>query len=537
MERNGKLFVRIPEVFDCWFESGSMPYGQNHFPFENKEETLSTFPADFIAEGLDQTRGWFYTLNVLSTALYDKPAFKNVIVNGIILAEDGTKMSKRLKNYPEPSEVFDKYGADAVRLYLLHSPVVQAEDLRFSEKGVELVLRQFLIPLWNSYVFLATYAHIYRWTPEESEFLKPKADIDRWILSLLQKLTLDVEKGMDAYVLSQAVEPFVAFIDQLTNWYIRRNRSRFWSDEESEDRDQASETLYLVLLSLTKIAAPFIPFLSEEIYQELRSKKDPESVHLCDFPHYDETHRDETLEEEMAYVQTVVSMGHALRKENKLKVRQPLPLVHLISSDPDVLKLLGQQKHLIMDELNVKEVALESDEAAFVTLKVKPNFRTLGKRVGPLMKQVKKAVDELDKNSIDNLINGKEIHLNIDDQMVTLTAADVTIEREVKEGLIASSEGNVTIALETTLNEALLLEGLARELVNKINSQRRNEKFEVTDRVSITLDTTPKVKECFNAHKEYITHEVLARHVHFAPTRGTEWDLNGEKAIITLEKA
>ena len=354
-EENGKVYSRIPEVFDCWFESGSMPYAQNHYPFENEKETMNAFPADFIAEGLDQTRGWFYTLNILSTALFNKPAFKNVIVNGIILAEDGAKMSKRLKNYPDPEIVMNKYGADAIRLYMLHSPAVQADDLRFSERGVELVLRQFLIPLWNSYVFLATYANIYKWKPDQT---KAKCDIDRWILSKLQKLIQDVEKGMDGYSLSLAVSPFVEFIDQLTNWYIRRNRGRFWADEASEDRNEAFQTLYTTIYTLSKIAAPFVPFISDAIYQDLREKSAPESVHLCDFPSYDGTLRDEVLEEEMSLVQAAVSMGHALRKEHKLKVRQPLAKVHLISTDENVLKLLKEQEHLILDELNVKGAAV-----------------------------------------------------------------------------------------------------------------------------------------------------------------------------------
>ncbi|MCB0385745.1 MAG: isoleucine--tRNA ligase, partial [Bdellovibrionales bacterium] len=351
-EENGKVYSRVSEVFDCWFESGSMPYAQNHYPFENEKETMEAFPADFIAEGLDQTRAWFYTLNILSTALFDKPAFKNVIVNGIILAEDGAKMSKRLKNYPDPELVINQYGADAVRLYMLHSPVVQADDLRFSERGVELVLRQFLIPLWNAYVFLATYANIYKWKPSGN---RPKADIDRWILSHLQKLIADVEKGMDGYVLSQAVDPFVDFIDQLTNWYIRRNRGRFWADEATDDRDEAFQTLYTVLYELSKVAAPFVPFMSEAIYQDLRAKKDPLSVHLCDFPSYDATLRDEVLEQEMASVQVAVSMGHALRKEHKLKVRQPLSKAYVISADLQILEKLRAQEALIIEELNVKE--------------------------------------------------------------------------------------------------------------------------------------------------------------------------------------
>ena len=260
-----------------------MPYAQNHYPFEHKAEFESSFPADYIAEGIDQTRAWFYTLTVLSAALFDQPAFKNVIVNGIILAEDGNKMSKRLKNYPDPTEVIDQFGADAIRLYMLHSPAVKAEDLRFAPKGVEHVVRQVLIPIWNSFVFLSTYAQIYQWRPQGSA--KSPLLIDRWILSLSQKLILEVETAMEAYDLSRAVEPFVGFIDQLTNWYIRRCRSRFWADEATEDRAHAFQTLYTVEWLLCQVAAPFVPFLSDAIYQELRTENDasnPKS-HLTDF--------------------------------------------------------------------------------------------------------------------------------------------------------------------------------------------------------------------------------------------------------------
>ena len=528
-EENGKVYTRVSEVFDCWFESGSMPYAQNHYPFENEKETLDAFPADFIAEGLDQTRAWFYTLNILSTALFDKPAFKNVIVNGIILAEDGAKMSKRLRNYPDPELVMNKYGADAVRLYMLHSPVVQGDDLRFAERGVELVLRQFLIPLWNSYVFLATYANIYKWKPDGS---KPKCSIDRWILSKLQKLILDVEKGMDGYSLSQAVDPFVDFIEELTNWYIRRNRGRFWADEETEDRAEAFQTLYTVVFQLSKVAAPFVPFISDAIYQDLRTKKDPISVHLCDFPICDATWRDEVLEEEMASVQTAVSMGHALRKEHKLKVRQPLPKVHLISSDSQVIKLLKGQEKLILDELNVKSVEYHSDEKEFVEVSIKPNFKTLGRRAGPLMKKVQAAVLALDPSAL----NGGSYELDLDGEKFSITSEDVLIDRKVKEGSVAATEGAMTIALDTTLDDALRLEGLAREIVNKVNTQRRNMQFEVTDRVKMVIDTTPHVRKCFEEYRDTIVHEVLASEVKFEATEGEEWDLNGERAVISLEK-
>ncbi|MCB1084668.1 MAG: isoleucine--tRNA ligase [Chlamydiia bacterium] len=528
-EENGKVFSRVSEVFDCWFESGSMPYAQNHYPFENKEETLEAFPADFIAEGLDQTRAWFYTLNILSTALFNKPAFKNVIVNGIILAEDGNKMSKRLKNYPEPEIVMNKYGADAVRLYLLNSPVVQADDLRFSERGVELAFRQFLIPLWNSYVFLATYADIYGWLPCNT---KPKADIDRWILSKLQKLIKDVEEGMERYTLSAAVEPFVAFIDELTNWYIRRNRSRFWADEESEDRRAAFQTLYTVLLELSKVAAPFVPFLSEAIYQDLREENAPLSVHLCDFPNENHALRDEMLEKEMALVQSAVSMGHALRKEHKVKVRQPLPRAHLISSDEEVLELLKRQEHLILDELNVKAIDYHTDEKGFVEVAIKPNFRTLGRRAGPLMKKIQAAILQLDSSALSQ----ESLTLDLDGESFEITSEDLLIERKVKEGTIAATEGAVTIALDTTLDETLKKEGLAREIVNKVNTQRRTAGFEVTDRITMVIHSTPYVQECFETHRDYIMGEVLATEVTFRKAEGESWDLNGEKAIISVLK-
>jgi len=536
-KENGKVFRRIPEVFDCWFESGSMPYAQNHFPFENKEETLKAFPADFIAEGLDQTRGWFYTLMVLATAIFDQPAFKNVIVNGIILAEDGAKMSKRLKNYPEPEIVINQYGADAVRLYLLNSPAVQADDLRFSEKGVELVLRQVLIPLWNSFVFLSTYANIYSWNPNKDVFERPHADIDRWILSLLEKLTEEVTSAMDRYDLSAAVTPFVGFIDQLTNWYIRRNRSRFWSEEATKDREEAFETLYQVLLKLSKIAAPFVPFLCEAIYLQLRQLHHPASVHLCDYPAVHSYLRDPVLEQEMASVQAVVSAGHALRKEHKLKVRQPLPKAIVISADSQVISALGRQKHLIAEELNVKEIICEQDESSFVSLTAKPNFRVLGKKVGKLMNAVQQVIQNFDQHKLQVLLNGQPVAVEVEGQSFSLSPDDVSVERKVRADIIALTQQGITVALDTTLNEELLIEGIARELVNKVNTMRREQGFAVTDRIHVQLQTTDRVKTAFMQHREYICHEVLATQVNFEECEGTEVDLNGEATKIFIHQA
>ncbi len=531
-EHKGKTFRRISEVFDCWFESGSMPYAQEHFPFENKDKFSSCFPADFIAEGLDQTRGWFYTLTVLSAALFDRSPFKNVIVNGIILAENGQKMSKRLKNYPEPMKVVNQYGADAVRLYLLSSPAVYAEDLRFSERGVELTLRQVLIPFWNSYVFLSTYVTIYDWEPKEISL--PTAEVDRWILSLLQKLIFDVTEAMDQYSLNQAVEPFTAFIDQLTNWYIRRSRSRFWADEASQDRDEAFATLYTVLLALSKIAAPFVPFLSDAIYLQLKSPQDRASVHLCDFPLFNSKQRDEELETQMGHAQEVVSLGHSLRKEHKLKVRQPLQRAYLISSDSITLSSLQKKKQLIQDELNVKEILFESKEEAFVSVVAKPNFRTLGKKVGKQMQAAQVAISQLSQEALKQLQQGHPVEIQIDQETLSLTTEDVEVHRKVKEGLIAATSGLITIALDTELTEPLLLEGLAREMVNKINTLRKEAGFLIIDRIVLHLSTTDRLKKAFELHRDYIMHETLITEVLFSCDEGTACDLNGEVAVISL---
>lgn len=533
-EKDGSLYQRIPEVFDCWFESGSVPYAQHHYPFEHKQEFQHSFPADFIAEGIDQTRGWFYTLTVLAAALFQKPAFRNVIVNGIILAEDGNKMSKRLKNYPDPDLVIQKFGADAIRLYMLSSPAVQAEDLRFSEKGVEQTLRQILIPLWNSFVFLSTYAKIYKWQPKRS--IQPKALIDRWITSITQKLIQDVTSAMDAYRLKDAVEPLVQFVEQLTNWYIRRSRTRFWADEETPDRNEAFATLYSVLFQCIQTAAPFIPFLTETIYQELKTSEDPESVHLTSFPSYQANLRDEELEKQVHAAQRAVTLGHALRKEHKVKVRQPLQKAYIISSNEELLHSLQKQAQLICDELNVKEIEFLHDESLFVQWQIKPNFPVLGKKVGKLMPLVQKALSQLDRPSMQALLQGSPLTLAIQGEKITVEPGDVQIERKVKEGVAAGNENDLTVALHLELNADLLEEGLAREIVNKINTMRKEEGFEVTDRIRIQMETTDIVKKCLSRYGAYISHEVLATAISFEPCEGTAWDLNGEPTKILLMK-
>ncbi|MBN1914656.1 MAG: isoleucine--tRNA ligase [Parachlamydiales bacterium] len=534
-EYKGAQYYRIPEVFDCWFESGSMPYAQNHYPFEHKKITEEGFPADFIAEGLDQTRGWFYTLNVLSTALFDQPAFKNVIVNGIILAEDGNKMSKRLKNYPEPTDIVDKYGADAIRLYMLNSPAMRADDLRFSSQGVELVVRQCLIPLWNSFYFLATYAKIYNWVPSEVSIV-PVADIDRWILSRIEKLILDVEAAMDIYDLSAAVAPLVGFVNDLTNWYIRRNRERFWADEDTSDRREAFATLYEVLLRFVKIAAPFIPFITETIYSSLRTEVMPLSVHLCDYPQYNSERRNKELEIEMDYVQQAVSLGHSLRKETRIKVRQPLAKAY-IGASHEIIAFLEQQKKLIADELNVREVLFERDETQFVDWVVKPNFPVLGRKYGKDLPKVQERIKHFTTEEMAKISQGESLHCSCEGKELVIAPEDVLIEKKIKEGLTAGHHQNITVVLETQLTEDLVEEGLAREIVNKLNTMRRDADFEVQDRICVLMQAPKVVQSCYEKYKEYIDHEVLAVSVKFKDCEGTSWDLNGHPVSIEIHKA
>jgi isoleucyl-tRNA synthetase len=414
---------------------------------------------------------------------------------------------------------------------------VKGEDLRFAERGVELVLRQVLIPLWNAHSFFLTYAHIYQWVPGD-ESTQLQSIIDQWIIAQLHQVIHEVESGMDAYDLSRAVGPFVGFIDQLTNWYIRRSRRRFWSEQDSPDRREAFATLHHVLLELCKIAAPFIPFMSEAIYCNLRLPSMPDSVHLCDYPLYRPEVREERLEEGMAMLQLAVKLGHALRKEHKLKVRQPLPTAHVVVADSPMLAFLQDQRHLIGEELNVKQVSFHQESPDFVLLSIKPNFRVLGKKVGARMKAVQEAIQRLNQQEITTFLQEGVLSIQVEGEEMILQAEDADITRQVQADLVAMNEGRVTVALDTTLTEELLLEGIARELVNKINTMRREESFAVIDRVRVTLDTSPRVKEAVALFGEYIKGEVLALEIAYAATQGsTQWDINGEMTSIYIQKA
>lgn len=524
IRRDGRTYHRTPEVLDCWFESGSMPYAQQHYMggADGRPDLASFadyFPADFIAEGLDQTRGWFYTLMLLGTMLFGEAPYRNVVVNGLVLAEDGKKMSKRLKNYPDPNLMLNTYGADAIRLYMIYSPVVRAENLKFSENGVKQILRDLLIPWWNAYSFFVTYANVDGF--DDAEVQTPASDnvLDRWIVSSLETLVADVAEAMDNYDLQRSVRPFVAFIEDLTNWYIRRSRRRFWKSQNDGDKLHAYRTLRYVLVQLCKVAAPFTPFISESIYRNLRGASDPESVHLCDFPTARAGARDRRLEEEMAAVQAIVKLGRQLRVDNDLKVRQPLAKIFIAGVRTEL-------DDLVRDELNIKTVEYVSDETQLCDVSFKANFKTLGKKCGPKMKAVAAAIAAMTSFDGAATVEGVE-----------LSAEDVLVTRRPKAGMVVASEGALVVGLETALTPELVQEGLAREFVSHVQSMRKEADFEVTQRIAVTVEADGELKAALEAFADYVKNETLATSLAFAAADAEAVDLNGHATKIAVAKA
>ncbi len=516
IKKDGKTYHRTPEVLDCWFESGSMPYAQQHYMGEG--DASQFFPADFIAEGLDQTRGWFYTLMVLGTCLFDKSPYRNVVVNGLILAEDGKKMSKRLKNYPDPTLMLNTYGADAIRLYMIYSPVVRAENLKFSENGVKQLMRDLLIPWWNAYSFFVTYANVDGFNEPEVTFPKSDNVLDKWIVSSMETLIADVTTAMDQYELQKAIRPFVKFIEDLTNWYIRRSRRRFWKSTDDGDKKSAYQTLRYVLVQLSKVAAPFTPFIAEEIYRNLKGVSDPESVHLCDFPTANAVARDLPLEARMADVQAAVELGRRLRADNDLKVRQPLSAMKLAGGDVAGLEAL------IEDELNVKSVQFVADETELCDVSYKANFKTLGKKCGPKMKAVAAAIAQTKT-------------VPFDCEGFTITADDVLVTRSPKAGLVVANEGSVVVGLETALTPELVAEGLAREFVSHVQAMRKEADFEVTQRIHLTVEADAEMQVALTTHLAYVKGETLTLELSFASVATEAVDLNGHSTRIAVQKA
>jgi isoleucyl-tRNA synthetase len=535
--------VRVPEVLDCWFESGSMPYGKLHYPFENKERFDATYPAQFIAEGLDQTRGWFYTLVVLSTALFDEPAFENCVVNGLILAEDGRKMSKSLKNYPDPSDIFDDLGADALRAFLINSPVLRAEPLRFSKEGVAEVVRTVLLPLWHTYSFFTTYAEADMITVADLASAPPpseRPEMDRWILSVLQSLVSEVNTQMEGYYLYNVVPPTLGFIDHLTKWYVRRSRRRFWntrgvSGESDANKLSAFATLYEVLTTFVEVLAPVLPFMTEHLYQDLVARHHPEverSVHHRDFPQADPALIDTELESAMAVIREVVRQGRNLRKKEGLRVRQPLASLTVLTHDPEVIRTINEHSGTIAEELNIKEITATNDELELVELSAKANYRKLGPVLGPKMAEVAKEIASFGGDEVAALLNGETVGAG--DQVISLE--DVAIERTPKPGKIVESGADFACALDTTLDDALISEGLARELISKAQRTRRDADLDVSDRITLKVGTSAsKIVEAIDQYRETIAAEILANEIQVdSDESGTKTDVAGHDVWLSL---
>ena len=533
----GGTMKRIPEVLDCWFESGSMPYAQVHYPFENKEHFENHFPADFICEGLDQTRGWFYTLTILAAALFDKPAFKNVIVNGLVLAEDGKKMSKSARNYTDPVEVINQYGADALRFFLTNSAVVRAEDLRYSDEGVKEILKTIIIPIWNAYSFFVTYANIDNISVTDAPS-NPSNPLDQWILSEVEKLTQEVTEYIESYDIQKANTSFVSFIDRLNNWYIRRSRRRFWKSENDLDKEQAYQTLYSVLMKYIKLACPVIPFITEDIYQNLKTDSMPESIHLCDYPEANESLRDEALEKKMDVTQHAVSMGRALRANFSLKIRQPLKAIYLVTRDPEEKTILKEMEGIISEELNVKEVIIRDNEEELVEYQAKANFRVLGKLLGKSMKKGAAKIEGLSMDEIKSLLDGATLSIEIDGTGYDITSESIVVQRTEKENLKVLNEGSLTIGLDTELTEALKQEGLVRDLVRNIQSLRKDSGLDVSDRIKLCISGSDEIKVSIDSHEDYMKNETLAVEWNWKEADGAKDFECGEYSCkIALEKA
>ncbi len=501
---------RVPDVLDCWFESGSMPYGQLHYPFENVERFNKTFPADFICEGQDQTRGWFYTLTILATALFDSPCFMHNITNGIILAEDGEKMSKSKGNFTDPMIHVNMYGADALRFSLMNSPAVHADDLKFSDQMVKDVIKMLILPMWNSYSFFVQYANLDGYEPADTPFEKLSNPLDRWMISVTEQLTHDMDDALSSYDIQRACGYLLGFMDKLNNWYIRRSRRRFWKSENDGDKQNAYNTLYKVLMTFVKLACPIIPFITEEIYQNLKKPGDPESVHLCDYPVYNEKHRDYGLEKMMDLTMKAIVMGRSLRSTYNLKTRQPLKKLFLVDRNEEDRKILAGMSDIIAEELNVKKVEINSEETSLVDYSAKANFKVLGSKLGKAMKEVASKIQTMRSEKIAQILEGYKTAVEYgESQKVELSADDLVIQRNEKENLKVLNEGQLTVGFDTEVDQNLLNEGLARDIIRAIQTTRKESGLEVSDRIVLTIGGDDEVKAAYDQFQKMIESETL----------------------------
>ena len=535
----GREMHRVKEVIDCWYDSGSMPFAQWHYPFEHKEEFERNFPADFISEAVDQTRGWFYTLEAISTLLFDKAPFKNCIVLGLVQDAEGRKMSKHLGNVVDPFAMLDKFGADAIRWYFYTTSAPWLPS-RFSEEAVQEGQRKFLATLQNTYAFFAMYAQIDGFDPAAHPLDKvEKTLMDRWILSKLNTVIDKVDTELANYHVTEAAGALADFVDELSNWYVRRGRERFWGKGMAGDKEAAFATLYHVLVTLSKLCAPFIPFLSEEIYQNLvvnNVQGAPESVHLCDFPVSDRAAVDPDMEKQMDALLEVIQLGRACRNTANLKVRQPLSRLYVKGATFE-----QAYQELCEDELNVREVVFTEDARAFTTYKLKPQMRTLGPKFGKLLGKIGAHLGIMDGNDVvDAFAKGEQVSFTIDETEVVLEKDDVLTEPMQKPGFTATEDRGVTVVLDTNLTDELVREGYAREVISKLQTMRKEAGFEVTDRIHVMYFGDDELAAAVEAFADMIRKTTLA----LSLTRGDaadgwtakEWDINGKKATLAVKK-
>lgn len=537
----GGSMKRVSEVIDCWFDSGAMPFAQWHYPFENKEIFDAHYPADFISEAIDQTRGWFYTLLAISTLLFDEPSFKNCIVLGHVNDKDGQKMSKHKGNVVDPWTILNKQGADAVRWYFYIGSAPWLPS-RFYEEAVSESQRKFMGTLWNTYAFYILYANIDKFDPTQYKLEYDKLSVmDKWVISRLNTLIATVDRNLEEYRITESARAIQEFVDDLSNWYVRRSRERFWQKEMNQDKINAYMTLYTALVELVKTAAPFVPFIAEEIYGNLvRSvdKSAPESVHLCDYPVAEMKYADHELEQNMDKVLKVVVLGRACRNTANTKNRQPIGKMYVSvkgNNGKDFLPTMYTD--IILDELNVKEILFTDDAAKFTTFKFKPQLKTLGPRYGKLVSQIGKVLTEVDGNEVMELFHkGQILKFELEGVNVELAESDVLIETARKEGFVSETERDITVVLDTNLTPELIEEGFVREIISKVQTMRKEADFEVQDHIKVYYGSNLKITGIVEKNKALIADEVLA--VELLPGSGSgyekEWNINGEAAVFTV---
>ena len=534
----GKQMKRVPEVIDCWFDSGAMPFAQHHYPFENKDLFEQQFPANFISEAVDQTRGWFYSLLAESTLLFNKAPYKNVIVMGHVQDENGQKMSKSKGNAVDPFNALETYGADAIRWYFYTSSAPWLPK-RFSGKAVQEGQRKFMGTLWNTYAFFVLYANIDNFDASKYALEYDKLPVmDKWLLSKLNSTVAEVDSNLDQYRIPEAAKALQDFVDEMSNWYVRRSRERFWAKGMEQDKINAYMTLYTALVNICKAAAPMIPFMTEDIYQNLVRSNDasaPESIHLCDFPVVNKDHIDKKLEEDMEDVLDAVVMGRACRNEAAIKNRQPISRMY-IKAD---FTLSEFYQEIIEDELNVKEVVFTDDVRDFTSYTFKPQLRTVGPKYGKQLGGIQKHLAALDGNAaMDELNADGALKFDVDGVAVELTKDDLLIDMAQKEGYVSQEDNKMTVVLDTNLTPELVEEGFVYEIISKIQTMRKESGFEVTDHIRVSINGNDRLSEIARKNKDAISGKVLADELtsgaEYAVSK--EWNINGENAVIAVER-